>query len=101
MNFHDIIDFLKKNIKANLRTYSCAIGGILLFIVIAVILSGDKDTSDNIEVKEAKEVKEPEYLYGICIDNYDVKVDTIRKNQFLSNIMLKEDVGPPAVGLRS
>ncbi|MBR2051380.1 MAG: M23 family metallopeptidase [Bacteroidales bacterium] len=92
MKFHDIIDFLKKNIKANLRTYSCAIGGILLFIVIAMILSGDKDTSDNIEVKEAKEVKEPEYLYGICIDNYDVKVDTIRKNQFLSNIMLKEDV---------
>ena len=89
MNFHDIIDFLKKNIKANLRTYSCAIGGIFLFVVIAMILSGDKDRSDNIEEKE---VKEPEYLYGICIDNYDVKVDTIRKNQFLSNIMLKEDV---------
>ena len=89
MKFLDIIDFLKKNIKANLRTYSCAIGGIFLFIVIAWVLSGDKDTSENIELEE---VKEPEFLYGICIDNYDVVVDTIRKNQFLSNIMLKHDI---------
>ena len=42
--------------------------------------------------KDRKKAKEPEYLYGICIDNYDVKIDTIRKDQFLSNIMLKENV---------
>lgn len=47
--------------------------------------------SDN-NKQESKKVKEPEYLYGICIDNYDVVVDTIRKNQFLSNIMLKQDI---------
>ena len=47
--------------------------------------------SDN-NKKERKKTKEPEYLYGICIDNYDVKVDTIKKNQFLSNIMLKENI---------
>ncbi len=49
------------------------------------------DNSDN-NKQESEKVKEPEYLYGICIDNYDVVVDTIRKNQFLSNIMLKQDI---------
>ena len=89
MKFREIITLLKDNIKSHASTYLCAIGGIFLFIVIALVLSGDKDTSDNCEVEE---VKEPEFLYGICIDNYDVVVDTIRKNQFLSNIMLKHDV---------
>ena len=49
------------------------------------------DNSDN-NKQESEKVKEPEYLYGICIDNYDVVVDTIRKTQFLSNIMLKQDI---------
>lgn len=89
MKFHDIIDFLKRNIKANLRTYTCALGGIFIFIIVALILSGEKDINNNEYVKE---VKEPEFLYGICIDNYDVVVDTIRKNQFLSNIMLKQNI---------
>ena len=89
MKFREIITLLKENIKSHASTYLCAIGGIFLFIVIALVLSGDKDTSENIELEE---VKEPEFLYGICIDNYDVVVDTIRKNQFLSNIMLKHDI---------
>ena len=89
MNFRKIIDFLKNTIKANFRTYSCALGGIFLFIVIALVLSGNKGNEEKVEVKE---IKEPEYLYGICIDNYDVIVDTIRKNQFLSNIMLKQNI---------
>ena len=89
MKFREIITLLKDNIKSHASTYLCAIGGIFLFIVIALVLSGDKDTSYNNEVEE---VKEPEFLYGICIDNYDVVVDTIRKNQFLSNIMLKQNV---------
>ena len=58
------------------------------------------DNSDN-NKQESEKVKEPEYLYGICIDNYDVVVDTIRKNQFLSNIMLKQDIDyNTIVGLR-
>lgn len=89
MKFREIITLLKDNIKSHASTYLCAIGGIFLFIVIAWVLSGDKDISDNSKVED---VKEPEFLYGICIDNYDVVVDTIRKNQFLSNIMLKHDV---------
>ena len=89
MKFQNIIDFLKNNIKSNLRTYSCVLGGLFIFIVIALALSGK---NDSVEEKEIKKHKEPEFLYGICIDNYDVVVDTIRKNQFLSNIMLKQNV---------
>ena len=89
MKFQNIIDFLKKSIKAHLRTYSCALGGIFLFIVIALVLAGN---DDKIEQQEIIEPKEPEFLYGICIDDYDVVVDTIRKNQFLSNIMLKQNI---------
>ncbi len=89
MKFHDIIDSLKNNIKTNIRTYSCVLGGILLFVIIALVLSGNKDS---IEKQEIKEFKEPEFLYGICIDSLDVEIDTIRKNQFLSNIMLKKNI---------
>lgn len=89
MKFREIISFLKNNIKSHASTYLCAAGGIFIFIVVALVLSGGKYTSEN---NEAEETKEPEFLYGICIDNYEVKVDTIKKNQFLSNIMLKENI---------
>lgn len=89
MKFREIISFLKNNIKSHASTYLCAAGGIFIFIVVALVLSEGKYTSEN---NEAEETKEPEFLYGICIDNYEVKVDTIKKNQFLSNIMLKENI---------
>ena len=63
-----------------------------LLIALSLIISSCGNFNDKNDNKESKKPKEPEYLYGICIDNYDVVVDTIRKNQFLSNIMLKQDV---------
>ena len=59
-------------------------------LLITLLLFSCGNSNNN--KKESKKSKEPEYLYGICIDNYDVVVDTIRKNQFLSNIMLKQDI---------
>lgn len=51
------------------------------------------DNSDNKQKsKETKEIKEPEFLYGLCIDSLDVKLDTIKKNQYLSEIMKKQNV---------
>ena len=51
------------------------------------------DNSDNKQKsKETKEIKEPEFLYGICIDSLDVKLDTIKKNQYLSEIMKTQNV---------
>ena len=70
MKFREIITLLKENIKSHASTYLCAIGGIFLFIVIALVLSGDKDTSDN---KEVEEVKEPEFLYVIVVDAYSIE----------------------------
>lgn len=92
MNFRKIIDFIKKNVAANIRTYSCTLGGLFLFVVIALIVSSHNGSDEIADNQESRKPKEPEYLYGICIDNYDVMVDTIRKNQFLSNIMLKQNI---------
>ena len=63
---------------------------MILIFGLFILSCGNSENKNTEEKKEKK--KEPEYLYGICIDNYDVLVDTIRKNQFLSNIMLKQDI---------
>ena len=63
-----------------------------LFIILALTLLSCGNSNDTKERKENKIPKEPEFLYGICIDSFDVKIDTIRRNQFLSNIMLKENI---------
>ncbi len=74
----------------NIFNKSLYIVNCTLLIISSFLLFSCSDAGDN--KSGSKKNKEPEYLYGICIDNYDVVVDTIRKNQFLSNIMLKEDV---------
>ena len=74
----------------NIFHKSLLIVNCTLLIVSSFFLFSCGNSDNN--KQESKKVKEPEYLYGICIDNYDVVVDTIRKNQFLSNIMLKQDV---------
>ena len=89
MNFRGIIESLKNNFKKNTSTYLSVLGGLFIFIIIALVIPrGDND----IEKKETKKFKEPEYLYGICIDSLDIEIDTIKKNQFLSNIMLKKNI---------
>lgn len=77
----------------NIFNKSLYIVNCTLLIISSLFLfsCGESSSSDN-NKKEDKKAKEPEYLYGICIDNYDVKIDTIRKNQFLSDIMLKQNV---------
>lgn len=74
----------------NIFHKSLLIVNCTLLIVSSFFLFSCGNSDNN--KQESKKVKEPEYLYGICIDNYDVVVDTIRKNQFLSNIMLKQDI---------
>ena len=84
MNFRNIFNRTLYIIHSSLLIVNCT-------LLVSLFLFSC-NSSDNNNKKESKKVKEPEYLYGICIDNYDVKVDTIRKNEFLSNIMLKENV---------
>lgn len=76
------------NIIQSLRLFAlCS-----LLIAMSVSISSCRNSNDKSEKREKKATKEPEYLYGICIDSLDVEVDTIKKNQFLSNIMLNKDI---------
>lgn len=74
----------------------CIIHSSLLIVnctLLITLLLFSCDNSDNKQKsKETKEIKEPEFLYGICIDSLDVKLDTIKKNQYLSEIMKKQNV---------
>ena len=42
--------------------------------------------------KNAKKQAEPKYLYGICIDSLDITEGTVKKNEFLANILQREGV---------
>ncbi|MBR4137674.1 MAG: peptidoglycan DD-metalloendopeptidase family protein [Bacteroidales bacterium] len=42
--------------------------------------------------KDAEAVKEPTFLYGICIDSLDVMEGSVKKNEFLANILSREGV---------
>ena len=44
------------------------------------------------KTKDADVVQEPTFLYGICIDSLDVVEGTVRKNEFLANILSREGV---------
>lgn len=61
-------------------------------LLIALLLFSCDNSDNKQKSKETKEIKEPEFLYGICIDSLDVKLDTIKKNQYLSEIMKKQNV---------
>lgn len=46
------------------------------------------DTTKPVEsFAETMKPKEPEYLYGISVDSFDVTTDRIKQNQFLHNIL--------------
>lgn len=64
---------------------------ISLFIVLGIFAISCSNKDNNTRQKD-EEIKEPEFLYGICIDSLDVKLDTVRKNQYLSEIMKKQNV---------
>lgn len=64
-----------------------------LFIAIGLSLAScGGDSVKKKEKAEDKKTKEPEFLYEICIDTLDVDFDTIKKNEFLSDIMLRKNV---------
>ena len=49
------------------------------------------------ENKEPEAVKEPEFLYGICIDSLDVVEGNVKKNEFLANILSREGVSQQTI----
>lgn len=66
---------------------------LLIIMSLFIFSCSNNDNNNKYKDEDVKEEKkEPEFLYGICIDNYDILIDTIRKNQFLSNIMLRQNI---------
>lgn len=63
-----------------------------LLIISSIFIFSCVNSSENNDEQTNKKTKEPLFLYGICIDSLDVKLDTIKKNQFLANIMLKQNI---------
>ncbi len=88
MKFRNIFNKSSHVVHSSLLIVNCT---LLIISSLFLFSCGEPSSSDN-NKKEDKKVKEPVYLYGICIDSLDVKLDTIKKNQYLSEIMTKQNV---------
>ena len=49
------------------------------------------------KTNDAEAVKEPTFLYGICIDSLDVVEGKVQKNEFLANILSREGVSQQTI----
>lgn len=79
--------------KMKLHKLLTIIAHCSLFIAIGLSLAScGGDSVKKKEKAEDKKTKEPKFLYEICIDTLDVDFDTIKKNEFLSDIMLRKNV---------
>ena len=85
MKFRNLFNRSLYIIHSSLLVVNCT-------LLIALLLFSCDNSDNKQKSKETKEIKEPEFLYGICIDSLDVKLDTIKKNQYLSEIMKKQNV---------
>ena len=59
-----------------------------LILLLLLISCGSNPQKTN----DAEAVKEPTFLYGICIDSLDVVEGSVKKNEFLANILSREGV---------
>lgn len=71
------------------RDVRFCISTFVLIVTLCFITSCGNKT----EKKSSEKFIEPKYLYGICIDSLDVADETIKKNEFFANILLREGVG--------
>lgn len=62
-----------------------------LFLLLFLVSCGGGN-DDNAIKKTSEQCAEPQYLYGICIDSLDVVEGTVKKNEFLANILQREGV---------
>ncbi|MDL2227509.1 peptidoglycan DD-metalloendopeptidase family protein [Odoribacter sp. OttesenSCG-928-L07] len=77
---------------------------IILIVIIITIISitkcSRKQHSDSHDGEIGyEEIVEPEplMLYGICVDNYDISENTIKKNEVLSTILRPYGVSPAVI----
>ncbi|MBK3519456.1 peptidoglycan DD-metalloendopeptidase family protein [Carboxylicivirga marina] len=54
-------------------------------------------TEDTLDSLEVIEIPEPELLYGLPVDSFQIEESNVRRNQFLADIFLKADVDYPTI----
>ena len=62
----------------------------VLFVISACQFSPDENTATNNQTDTV--VQEPQWAYGIVVDSLDVKEGVVKKNEFLSDILLRHGV---------
>lgn len=62
------------------------------FLSISLLILFSCKNNNNNNSDKQKKIKEPEYLYGVCIDSMTVETDKIRKGEFLANILLQHGI---------
>ncbi|MDR2084067.1 MAG: peptidoglycan DD-metalloendopeptidase family protein [Bacteroidales bacterium] len=71
---------------------------IVLFFIILTITSiskcSRKKSADSHEGEIGYVEEQPTMLYGICVDNYDISENTIKKDEVLSTILRQYSVSP-------
>ncbi|WP_257668691.1 M23 family metallopeptidase [Parapedobacter tibetensis] len=86
---------LKKNVLALLGLAVIVLGASF------IIFSSFNFTPDNVSsIPETSESElEPELLYGLTIDGYDIETNTIGRNEFLSDILQRYQVDLPTISI--
>ena len=78
--------------------------GTALLFILACEPAGNNEkkpptTPDTLEAAELtiNEIKEPTYEYGILMDSFDVKKDTVKINQTVSDILYANHIAWPKI----
>ncbi|MCB0502112.1 MAG: peptidoglycan DD-metalloendopeptidase family protein [Bacteroidetes bacterium] len=64
----------------------------ILLLAVLLIFSGCKEKRNRINEQSDEEVVESKYFYGIKVDSLDISSETIQRNSFLADILLKHNV---------
>lgn len=90
-----IIAFFQSLTKKHLIIIAATALTLLIVIILVAAFGKSKSSAD--EKHSAKEPEPSKFLYGICIDTLDVEEDVVKKNQYLSTILLERNVGYPVI----
>ncbi|MFC3196586.1 peptidoglycan DD-metalloendopeptidase family protein [Parapedobacter deserti] len=86
---------LKKNVLALVVLAAVALGASFIFLSSFDSTSEPvSSTADDIAVAE-----KPELLFGLEIDGYDIDTETVKRNEFLSDILQRYHVDLPSISV--
>ena len=90
-----IISFFKSLTKKQIIIIGSSALAIILVIALIAILN---KTSNSASTSRGSKESEPsKFLYGICIDTLNVEEGVVKKNQYLSTILLEKNVSYPVI----